>query len=454
MLLYETLILGAGAAGMGPLVWAARNGLLGQWLDRGVAVVDRCAAMGGSIGQYALNADSYGASFLECLDGPHCEPLLVNLRAAPTTRELEPFRSTRPPLELVGRFMRNVGASVSAEVDRNRHSRFLSCAEVRAVRLQDDGSVIAEISTADGQILTLRAASAVIALGGEPVTRWRNIELAPELPLSRWQDKIITSDELLSDSGGRCAALSLSRRNGVRVVVLGGSHSAFSAAWAMLERAPGLRFGAAGVRILYRNKPRIFYPSADAATDDGYSFHTDDVCLSTGRINRLSGLRGDGRDLWRRMHGKSNVAGEDRAVARSLASMGVGEIVELLDEADVIVPALGYRLTTVPIVDADGRLVRLARSGPAVGTDARLLTDTHQALAGVFGIGLGSGFVPWGSMSGEPSFRGQQNSMWLYQNGLGALVYEGIVKHAARLKRRGDTTLDMSQHQSYVVAGK
>src|ERR1700710_1978431 len=76
---FETVILGGGPAGTGPLVWAAQNGRLGAWLDRGVAVVERSKS-GSSLGQYALNADSPGRSFLECLDGPDCEPALLEVR--------------------------------------------------------------------------------------------------------------------------------------------------------------------------------------------------------------------------------------------------------------------------------------------------------------------------------------------------------------------------------------
>jgi hypothetical protein len=48
------------------------------------------------------------------------------------------------------------------------------------------------------------------------------------------------------------------------------------------------------------------------------------------------------------------------------------------------------------------------------------------ALPNVFAVGLGSNYQPWGKMAGEPSFDGQQNSLWLYQNGLGQLIYQGV----------------------------
>src|SRR5262249_46710821 len=106
--MYETVILGGGAAGTGSLVWAARHGGLGTWLDRGVALVERTDLLGGSLGQYPLNADSRGTSFLECLDGPRCEPSLAAVKADPVTRELEGLRHAHPTMDLVDRFERRV----------------------------------------------------------------------------------------------------------------------------------------------------------------------------------------------------------------------------------------------------------------------------------------------------------------------------------------------------------
>jgi len=99
------------------------------------------------------------------------------------------------------------------------------------------------------------------------------------------------------------------------------------------------------------------------------------------------------------------------------------------------VPAFGYRLATIPIHGADGQRIALSRGSVQVGPDARLLTEDNRALPNVFGVGLGSGFRPWGGMAGEASFGGQQNSLWLYQNGLGKLIHDGVRAHAA--VRRG-----------------
>jgi hypothetical protein len=175
----------------------------------------------------------------------------------------------------------------------------------------------------------------------------------------------------------------------------------------LLGSLPGIRFDTAGVRLLYRSEPRIVYASTADAMSEAYRFSARDVCRATGRVHRLGGLRGDGRDLYRRMLGIDSLTPEPRAVALPIPNLSRRELVKELDAADLVVPAFGYRLTTVPVFDAAGRSIRLAASGPVVDQDARLLTEDGTPLANVFGVGLGSDFTPWGTMAGEQSFHGQ-----------------------------------------------
>ncbi len=442
LVMFETMILGAGPGGTGPLAWAAASGALGAWLDRGVAIVDRQDAMGGTVGCYALNADTLGGTFLECLNGPDPEPALVALHDDPAARALKAYRGALPPLALVGRFLARLGEMLAAEVERHARSCFLAGMHVLGLRLCRDGSVAAELMDRQGHLHWLRAASAVVALGGHQSAGWQAPELHPGIWLNRWRHQIVPSDCLLAAGGTTPVAARLAHCRQPQAVILGGSHSALSAAWTLLERMPEVSFERAGLHILYRNAPRVFYPSRADAADDGYGFSEADVCPATGRVHRLGGLRGDGRALWRRMHGLGEAGAEERVVAVPLASLDAQALHGLLDAADLIVPALGYRLTTVPVYAADGRRIPLARSGAAVDADAHLRVQGGGALPNVFGIGLGSGFRPWGKMAGEPGFHGQQNSLWLYQHGLGALIHDGVRRWAAqRRERAGELAL-------------
>ena len=52
----SSVIIGGGPGGLGPILWAAQHGLLPQWLDRGVAVVERQAHLGGTLGRFGINS--------------------------------------------------------------------------------------------------------------------------------------------------------------------------------------------------------------------------------------------------------------------------------------------------------------------------------------------------------------------------------------------------------------
>jgi hypothetical protein len=425
---YETAIIGGGPAGMGPLVWAARHGLLGAWLDGGVALVERHSRLGGSLGRYPLNADTLASTFLECLDGPDPEPLLAEVRADPVTRELDGWRHTRPPLVLADRYIRRLGAAVKAEFACRPRSDAFMGAVARAIHLEPDGSVTARLARADGRGIRIRAANVVMALGGRQEKSWSAVELAPGLALARWRAKIVSSDAMLADGGAEKAGRLLARGNRrVRAVIAGSSHSAYSAAWLLLDRIADLDFGPQGLQILHRGQPRVMYPSREEARADSYPFSDADVCRATGRVHRVGGLRGDGRELWRRIHGKPGTRPDRRVIARSVTDLSRADLAGLLDDADLIIPALGYRLRTVPVIDPYGRRIPLAHNGPSVAADSRLLAADGESIPHVFGIGLGSGFVPWGELAGEASFTGQQNSFWLFQHGLGEMIY-----HSAR----------------------
>ncbi|MBS9533499.1 hypothetical protein KIH27_07845 [Mycobacterium sp. M1] len=427
------MIAGGGPAGTGALIWAARHGLLGDWLDRGVVIVERSDALGGTLSNYALNADSRGSSFLECLDGPNCEPFLTEVRADPVTRELGRWRDRRPPLELVDRFQRRLGAALRAEFDRHPRSRVLTGVTVRAVHLKHDGALVAKVVERDSRPAAINSSSIVLALGGRENTAVESVDLAPGLNLAHWQSKIMSSHRVISRGGQQEVVGRLADTGGEpRVVIIGGSHSAFSAAWVLLEDIPGLTFGAGGVQIIHRSAPRVMYRTCDEARDDGYEFGEADVCQVTGRVHRHGGLRGEGRRAWRRMDGKAGEQPDGRVAFTLTAGLSRAELIHRLDAADLIVSALGYRMVTVPVFDADGLPVPLPNAGPCVDPCSRLCAADGRPVPGVLAVGLGSGFLPPKELGGEASFAGSHASVWENQHGLGEMIYRAVKDRAVQ----------------------
>jgi len=428
----ETLIFGAGPGGTGPLVWAAQIGALKSWLSAGVMVVDRGDAIGGAIGDYIINSDTLGGVYLEFLGSRSAREVFEPLVDDPTTRELERMRHEYPPLSAVGRYFERFGTALAQFLADSDGAEFVPRTSVRTLSYRPDGTLTAEIAEASGNTTNVTAKSVIMALGGRH--DWvppRNREILPGVSLADCPvDKVMPSGLLFTAEGRQRAAALIGAAPSRRVVILGGSHSAFSAAVVMTAQMPEVTFGPGDIRILLRREPPVFYENREAAETDGYPVSSADICPRTLRVNRLGGLRSDGRDLWRRLKRRQGTEPEDRVVLTALHESVLPPAIlrQYLDDAALIVTAFGYRARTVPVFDADGRRIALSadRGGSAVDPDARVFDAGGKPLANLFGIGLGTNYRPLASMGGEASFTGQLNSLWLYQNDVGRVVYQGI----------------------------
>jgi hypothetical protein len=444
--MYGVIILGGGPAGTGPLIWAAQNGRLDWLLDRGVAIVERTAAIGGSLDHYIINADSMGTSFLECLDPPSARAAFDAVCRDDVTRRLELMRYRYPPLKLIAEFERRLGRELAQIVSAHKTCGFIANSTASSIHLHGDGH--ASVRLAGGE--TLMARSVVFGLGGhQDLASVLGTEILPGVRLGdQPRDKILPSGRLLTDAGVADAMRILAAAPHRRAIILGGSHSAFSAAWVLLNALPGFSFGDGDLTILHRRPLRVFYASEQAARDDDFVFAERDVCPTTRRVHRMGGLRHDGRELWRRISGRPGTVPEPRARTLALADPDLtpARLKRMLDEAALIVPALGYRFNTLPVFDADGlRVPLMADEGKcAVDRESRMVRGDGTPFDNLFGVGLGSGYRPWGDMAGEPSFDGHQNSLWLYQNGLGRQVFDGVrasIERAAAPPRRAAAAL-------------
>lgn len=422
----SSIIVGGGPGGLGPLLWAAQHGHLEDWLDHGVALVERSGRLGGSLGRFAINSDSLGGSYLECLVAEAFPAALHHLRHEPVTEEMRRYRDCFPPLSLVDRYMGRIGQALAAMLSGHPASRLHLHTAAEMLRLRADGTVAIRIRQGD-QVGELVARSAVVAVGGRQL--WQDEELASGLKLADCgAQQVLSSGALLTHEGLAAANEIVARAEGRRIVVLGGSHSAYAAAWALLELPAAEALVDGQIAIVQRRAPRVFYPDRAAAEADDYKVEPGDVCVRTGRVNRMGGLRGHGRDIWRRIARRAGVAAESRVAIHPLQDFSPAKLRAEIEQAALVVPSFGYRSATLPVFAPSGQRLALAadHDGDAVNGNCRLLTVDGTEVPNVFGIGLGTGFRPSESMGCEPNFSGQANSLWLYQNDIGGLIYRGI----------------------------
>ena len=410
--------VGLGPAGTGPLVAAAQSGTLDALLSDGIQFIDKGPQPGsGKLGRYALHADSSGCSFLEATDRTELlRSLAVNPAAAPI-RALEPFRHSHPPLRLVAKQIDLLGDAIAQRIRASESSELHTETTAQSIHLRSDGSVCVRAHSAQHKEIEFVSRGAVLALGASCRS-----ELPPDLASRPFSNRVVTADQLLQVTGLDRAECDLQTISKPRVVILGGSHSAYSAAWRLLQ-SRRIEWAESSISIFQRRDPAVFYPDAEQAHQDRYAFTERDVCPLTRRIHRLGGLRGDGRELYRSVI----ISGQERRVSiRPISERD--ELYRQFEAADLIVVALGYQPRTVPIFGADGRPLELASAtgGRHVDENCRLRLAAGGSTPNLYGIGLASGFIPDGEMGGEPSFQGETNGVWLYQNAIGERLLQSL----------------------------
>ena len=122
---------------------------------------------------------------------------------------------------------------------------------------------------------------------------------------------------------------------------------------------------------------------------------------------------------------------DPRLALLRIDQMDEADIRAQIASADLVIAATGYRPRAFPLFDVDGAPIALAcdtaEAGQLVDRHCRVLAADGSVVEGVFALGLGAGFVPWGPLGGEPSFRGTANGLWLWQNAIGQMIVEQVL---------------------------
>lgn len=432
---FGLVIVGGGPAGLAPLLAAHHGGTLDELLGEGVVIVERSERIGaGAIGTYAINSDSSGATFVDCLRSSTPTPLTA-LYDHPLARELAAAGDGAVTLAAAGRFLQLVGDTLAAMITARPGCAVLSGHEALSMA-RERGHWRVRLRGSDGALSTVKARHVVLATGAhQPALRLAGERVAGMDLRQGCAGRLLQSGDVLSNGGvaqveERLAARTAQRR-APRVVVVGGSTSAAAVCHLLLHRLPHTRFAAGGVTLMHRRPLRIYYPDAASALAEGYAeFGPDDICPISGKVFRFAGFRLDSRELIMQARGIGGRPAEPRLVLHQLAAPTDPVAAELLAEADLVVAALGYRPHALAVLDESGLPVRLlAETGPQqplVDGQCRILAADGTPLPGLFGLGLAAGFVPRGALGGEPSFRGQANGLWLWQKDVGGLIVDAI----------------------------
>ena len=436
----DTVIIGGGPAGTALLTAASRQGKLVPLVRAGLAIVEKGPALGaGRLGGYAITSDSTAETFLTVAKGnPH--PEIAALAEHRSAREIArhvgalgvPLLRTAPFLDALGTRLHGIVEAHGGQI--------LTGHEAVGAERRPGGLWRTTLRGPDGTETSLVSRNLVIATGGhQPLDRLAGESIAGRPLLALANGKLVQSDTILSIGGYDMVRDLLGGARAPRIAILGGSTSALGVAALLLRSSPALSlpFGAGAVSLLHRRPLRPFYPSAEAARADGFTdFRPDDICPVSGFVYRLAGFRLEARELVVRMLGIGGREPDPRLRLHQVAEDDDPAALAILERADLVIAALGYRPHALPLADEKGVAIALNAHGPGrppmVDRECRVIDAAGAPIPGLFGIGLAAGFVPHGRLGGEASFVGQANGLWLWQNDVGQLIVDQLLEARAR----------------------
>jgi hypothetical protein len=404
-------------------------------------MVERDDAIGGGrLGRYAINSDSTAQTFLTAVkDNPH--PELAAIMTHPAGRAVERYADALGvPLVEAGPLLRATGDRL-ADIITAQGGSVLTGHEVLGSRRTAEGLWSTRLKRRnDGVEFDQLSHQIVIATGGhQPLDRLVQQSVAGVSLVEQVGDRLLQSDEILSLGGFAKVADLLAGKRAPRIAVVGGSTSALTSIALLLKGSPALPFGTGGITLLHRRPLRPFYPSVEAAQAEGFTdFGPEDICPVSGFVYRLAGFRLEARELVLRMLGVDGRAPDPRIALHRISSDDDTQARAHLEQADLVVAALGYRPYALPISDVRGDPIALSahHGGTMVDRHCRVIDADGAPIPGLYGIGLAAGFVPWGKLGGEASFSGQANGLWLWQNDVGQMIVDQLLDNDAAVRIR------------------
>jgi hypothetical protein len=433
---YQSVLIGGGPSGTGPLVYGAWSGRLKELLDRGVAVVESSDELCvGRLGRYAINSNSTGSTFLECFEHGMQTPYLKRSLASTWRAQVDCHRDDVLPLSLVGELLRELGRDLGDAIDAAPASKLLLNTRAETIRIAAPGRF--EITLRDrrsGDTRQLQSQRVLIATGGDAIVSRQAGSRAIAACVAAGAEAMplmISSDQLLQRDGWRSVQAWLAAYEHPRVLVLGASHSAFSSAWLLLERmAQDTRFDAGSITVLRRSPVKVFYETVAEANADGFTGFCDSDVGKRGQVYPIAGLRGDSKQLYRRIAGLGGQPREDRVRIAVLPDSQAGFDALDFDWANLalVVFANGYSMPEVPVCNANNTPVALHGhyTDRYVDQQSRLLDVTGNPIPGLYAAGLSSGYSPVELLGGEASYSGKENSVWLCQHMLGEALFDAL----------------------------
>jgi hypothetical protein len=418
---------------MGLLFNALKSGAMPELAKEGLIIVDASPTPGtGRLGDYRITANSVGDVFLDCLRDPALRDVFEPLEHSPAYWRIRRQAQSAPQLADVAELLAEASTLVLNFIVEHYGVKLWTSTTITEVVSHDDEYQVWVES--EGRSRRIRCRAVVLNLGGRQDPQHLLDSLADQGLAVPPSSRVLSADLLLRMNGVQLRdyfAPTLAGKG--RISVVGGSHSAFS----VLENlADALEFaGLTEVTLVHRSPIRLFYETAQAATDAGYAFDPlRDVCPVSGRVNRSGGLRYRALDVGREAlangHiGKTGVRVQLLQTQNGPQGQYEGARQALL-ESDVVVQCTGYQPLLPALNYAGGGAINLMAVKGGVDSDpSGCPLDSHgQRLFGLhlFGLGAGLGVDP--RLGSEASFDGRIYGVWQFHHDASGAVIDAVIQ--------------------------
>ena len=195
------------------------------------------------------------------------------------------------------------------------------------------------------------------------------------------------------------------------IVIIGGSHSAWSCACSILRLSNSLSIGEDSIVLLHRSPIKLYFASEENAQRCHYSYDKkNDVCPVTGRVFRYGGLRGKSKSLAENTVLKKI---EKRIKTVCLGDTSADEIAMFLSTSSKIIVATGYAANIPKVFNRRGEMVCLKKQNGQliVNENGQCLLENGTCLPQLYAFGLGSGLFVNTAVGGEKSIKGRADGV-------------------------------------------
>jgi hypothetical protein len=146
------------------------------------------------------------------------------------------------------------------------------------------------------------------------------------------------------------------------------------------------------INIIYKNDIKVCYKCKEEALNDGYTNFNKGVINSKGIIYPFTGIRGDAKDLWRRVKILKTEKQVEFVKANTYPSQK-----QAIESSDVVIWACGYKSKHLPVyvknsLSGENENLDFQKIGSyqyEVDDELRLIPKNSNKTYNIFGIGLG-----------------------------------------------------------------